>query len=405
MSAVTAEPVTEKLQAKRRWHEAILSSRFLVISIAVHLLFGVFAGLWVIQRYQANRKLTFKAGPPSPNPSSRALEHKVQMAKKQSTMSAPAAVKRITSTGLSKVALPEMPAMPKLSAPPTKMAGAGGVDMSFMTGGSASSTGGGAGGAAVPFFGFREAKGGGMLAGHFYDLKQLKNGTPSKLDEQTAYPAEIARFVNGGFNESVFEKYFVGPNPLYTTQIFIPKIKSEQGPLAFGLGGRVQPKMWVVVYRGNVIPPEGGTYRFVGVGDDVLVVRFNGRVVLDCGAMTPSGHPAQKFYAGDSIQLKSDMSWYKGSGRGEPVQVQGGQSYPIEILIGEWPGGDFKAWLQIEKDGVEYEKDSKGVPILPIFKLAASEVPHPVGEAPVFAKSGPVWKAEKPKEDSASASR
>jgi hypothetical protein len=376
-----------------------------MISIAAHFFFGVGAAYWVVQRYQANRKLTFKGGPPSPNPSTRALEHKVQMAKKQSTMSAPSIAKRITTTGLSKVALPEMPAMPRLAAPPVKMAGAGGVDVSFNPGGTITTSGGGAGGAAVPFFGFRESKGGGSLTGHLYDLKQLKNGTPSKLDQDHGYPGEISRFVNSGFNESSFEKYFVGPNPLFTTQIFIPKIKSEQGPLAFGLGGRVQPKMWVVVYRGNVIPPESGTYRFVGVCDDILVVRFNGRVVLDSGSMMPSGHGPQKFYAGDGIQLKADMGWYKGSGRGDPFQVTGGQSYPMEVLIGEWPGGDFKAWLQIEKDGVEYEKDSKGAPILPIFKLAPSDVPHPVTEAPLFAKQGPVWKAEKAKDETASTSR
>jgi hypothetical protein len=398
MNGAPAATISEKPATGRAWRKLIFDRKFLVISIAVHLLFGCFAAYVVVLRYQANRKLTFKAGPPSPNPSSRALEHKVQMAKRQSTMSAPAMARKITTKGISKVALPEMPAMPKLAAPPVKMAGAGGADVSFNPGGGSSASSG-AGGAAVPFFGFRESKGGGSLSGRLYDLKQLKNGTPSKLDQDHAYPEEIARFVNSGFNESNFEKYFAGPNPLYTTQIFIPKIKSEQGPLAFGLGGRVQPKMWVVVYRGNVIPNEGGTYRFVGVCDDILVVRFNGRIVLDCGSMTPSGHGPQKFYAGDDIQLKADMGWYKGSGRGEPVQVNGGQSYPMEIMIGEWPGGDFKAWLQIEKEGVEYEKDSKGAPILPIFKLAPSEVPHPVGEAPRFAKQGPVWKAEKPKDE------
>ena len=39
-------------------------------------------------------------------------------------------------------------------------------------------------------------------------------------------------------------------------------------------------------------------------------------------------------------------------------------------------------------------EDAKGNPILPIFKLAASNVAHVVGEAPVFAKNGPIWKAE-----------
>src|SRR5690349_349980 len=119
---VDEPPVAHASSSKPPWIAAILGSKFLMISIAVHILFGVAAAYWVVQRYQANRKLTFKAGPPSPNPSSRALEHKVQMQKKQSTMSAPSIAKRITTTGLSKVALPEVPAMPKLAAPPVKMA-------------------------------------------------------------------------------------------------------------------------------------------------------------------------------------------------------------------------------------------------------------------------------------------
>jgi hypothetical protein len=400
MNGVAPEPVADVPipVAKRRWYRRLFESRFLFISIVVHLLFAAIAAVVVVNRYQAARKLTFKGGPPSPNPSTRALEHKVQMAKKQSTMSAPSIAKRITSTGFSKVSLPEMPAMPKLAAPPVKMAGAGGADVSFNPGGMAASGGSGAGGAAVPFFGFRESKGGGSLTGKFYDLKQLKNGTPSKLDEQSGYPGELAKFVNSGWNESNLEKYFVGPNPLYTTQIFIPKMNADQGPLAFGLGGRVQPKMWVVHYKGKVVPTESGTFRFVGFADDVMVVRFNGKVVLDCGSTNPSGHGPQSFYATAGLQLDAKMGWYKGLGRGEPVQVNGGESYPIEVLIGEWPGGDFKAWLMIEKEGVQYEKDAKSNPILPIFKLSDSTVAHPASEAPVFAKSGPVWKAERMKE-------
>lgn len=400
MNGAAPESVAEIPVAKRRWYRKVFDSKFLFVSIVVHLLFAAVAAVVVVQRYQASRKLTFKAGPPSPNPSTRSLEHKVQMAKKQSTMSAPAMAKRITSTGFSKVSLPEMPAMPKLAAPPVKMSGAGGADVGFNPGGMTSSSGSGAGGAAVPFFGFRESKGGGSLVGKFYDLKQLKNGTPSKLDEQNGFSGEIAKFVNG-WNESTFEKYFVGPNPLYTTQIFIPKINADQGPLAFGLGGRVQPKMWAAHYKGNVVPTESGTFRFVGMGDDFLVVRFNGRVVLDCGSMTPTGHAPQSFYASAGLQLDPKMGWYKGLGRGDPVQVNGGESYPMEVLIGEWPGGDFKAWLMIEKEGVQYEKDAKGSPMLPIFKLSDSTVAHPGSEAPVFAKSGPIWKAEK-KKDAAS---
>src|SRR5712671_140735 len=191
MSGATAELAAERPVVARAWHRKLFGSKFLLISIAIHVLFGCLAAYVVVQRYQANRKLTFKAGPPSPNPSTRAIEHKVQMAKKQSTMSAPSVAKRITTTGLSKVALPEMPAMPKLAAPPVKMAGAGGADVSFNPGGMAASGGAAAGGAPVPFFGFKESKGGGSLVGKFYDLKQLKNGSPSKLDEQNGFPTEI----------------------------------------------------------------------------------------------------------------------------------------------------------------------------------------------------------------------
>ncbi len=114
--------------ARRRWSWKQFGGKFLVISIAVHLLFGAGAAVWVVQRYQATRKLTFKGGPPSPNPSTRAIEHKVQMAKKQSTMSAPTVTKRIVTTGIAKVTLPAMPEMPKTNdAAPMKMAGVGGA--------------------------------------------------------------------------------------------------------------------------------------------------------------------------------------------------------------------------------------------------------------------------------------
>ncbi len=85
----------------------------------------------------------------------------------------------------------------------------------------------------------------------------------------------------------------------------------------------------------------------------------------------------------------------KGLGVGDTFQVQAGGAYDMEVLLGEWPGGEFKAYLLIEKEGVEYRKDGKGNPILPIFKIAEGQPIASNGEAPVFDKTGPVWKAEK----------
>ena len=58
------------------------------------------------QTIPAKSKRTFAVPSSSPNAPSHALEHKVQMQRKQQIMSVPAPVKRITTTSNMKVALP-----------------------------------------------------------------------------------------------------------------------------------------------------------------------------------------------------------------------------------------------------------------------------------------------------------
>ena len=111
---VAAQPKLAKASQPGRWAR-LASSKVLLISIAVHLLFAAGAGYIIVQNVAAKRKMTFTGGPPTTNPSKRALEHQVAMGKKKNMMSAPAQAKRITTTGLARVALPEMPAMPALT--------------------------------------------------------------------------------------------------------------------------------------------------------------------------------------------------------------------------------------------------------------------------------------------------
>ncbi len=150
------ETVSETPQAstakKLRW----FASPVLVGSIALHLLFATGAAFWVVSHYSSARKLTFQAGPKSPNPSTQALQHRVQMQKKmQQTM--PSVPKRVLSTGPSKVELPPIPDMPgpKLTGPMKMAAGQTGAFSGGGTGG-----GGGLGGAgsgtAINFFGIRD---------------------------------------------------------------------------------------------------------------------------------------------------------------------------------------------------------------------------------------------------------
>jgi hypothetical protein len=149
---VTATEVVAP-KAKSKWWK---SRPFLIISIAVHLLFGLGAAYLVVSKYSAGRKLTFNAGPKSPNPSDRALQHKVQM--QQKTKTAPAAVpKRVLTTGAAKVILPAMPSIPgeHLGPPTPKMAAAGGVG--FAGAGTGNGSAGGTGtGATINFFGIKD---------------------------------------------------------------------------------------------------------------------------------------------------------------------------------------------------------------------------------------------------------
>jgi hypothetical protein len=81
-----------------------------------------------------------------------------------------------------------------------------------------------------------------------------------------------------------------------------------------------------------------------------------------------------------------------GFAKGNAMQLEAGKPYPIEILIGEQPGGSAFFCLLVEKQGVEYRKDGKGNPILPIFRLAEQKGSLPQGEYPPHEDKGPIWK-------------
>ncbi|MCE9612485.1 MAG: terpene cyclase/mutase family protein [Chthoniobacter sp.] len=132
--------------------QKILASKFLLVSIGVHLLFGAGAAVYVVQQNMTKRVPTFKGGPGAVNPSSRALEHKVSMDKKKNTMSAPMQSKRITvNNPLAKIALPEMVTMANANQViPNKMGGQGGTGNSLFGGQGNGGLGGGGNGFGLP---------------------------------------------------------------------------------------------------------------------------------------------------------------------------------------------------------------------------------------------------------------
>jgi len=227
------------------------------------------------------------------------------------------------------------------------------------------------------------------LVGTFYDLKQTRTKSATNVDSDE-YQKIFRRYIREGWKETTLENYFKAPTKLYTTQLFIPNMKASEGPKAFGVEKEVEPSRWLAVYKGRVSPPESGTYHFVGGGDDVLVVRFNGKVVLDrCWRHEGSDWKPVKNYDYGFTNIPN------GFAKGDAIHVKAGQFYDIEILIGEQPGSYFYSCLLIEKDGGQYEKDAKGNPIVPVFRLMDRSIPAlQEGETlPPYQKGGPVWKA------------
>ena len=311
-------------------------ANFLVLSVVVHLLFGVVATYLIVQTIQAKRKQTFAGAPQSPNAPTRAIEHKVQMQKKQQTMSAPAVTKRITTTSNARVALPAMPAMPKMDSAitPLAMAGMGGTGMGL---GISGSSGGGGGGGKLSFFGLHTSAGG--LAGTFYDLKQTNNRQPTPIakggidgEGVHLYNVLVQRFVRGGWNTDLFTSYFRSATVLYTSWIYVPNDVSGEAAKAFNVADQVQGDRWVVLYKGRVKAPKEGTFRFVGRGDNVLIARLDTRLVFDgsqpvlipeavaANAVGPGGGPGWQMAAGPWFDLSQ------------------GQEMDIQIIIGDTGG-------------------------------------------------------------------
>lgn len=273
----------------------------------------------------------------------------------------------------------------------------GGTGMSFGPASMGGSPGGGGSGKGVmPFFGVREA-GAGALAGTFYDLKQTQDRRSTGMNPHK-YAAELTAFIKAGWPDSFFSsKYFKGPAALYSNQVFIPDIDANKGPTAFSLEKEVQPSMWIVVYKGMVSPPKSGVYHFVGHGDDILMVRLNGKLVLEAnwdnpqfGTVDVNPWRPTGTYQYDWPTRNTPYPFRKG----DAMDLRESSYYPIEIIIGEQPGGRGHAVLMIEEEGASYSKDSRGNPLLPIFRMGDTQMPKLEGgeTLPPHMENGPVWK-------------
>jgi len=364
----------------------------LVISVAFHGGLLLLFAAWVIVTITDEAKTdpeTFATGSGGGSKGERArvYEHKMQPRNVQNLARTSA---RITSkSATASVALPDLPT----TSAPSLMAGlAGGGSSKGFGGGSGGGIGAGKGvgvGNARNFVGVFGSKMGTVgLVGTFYDFKQTRTGRPTDMmgprpeqmhpDNNPAialYVGRVREFLNKDMSTSSLSNVFRAPDNLIASQIFIPPRSATSAPVAYGVGDQVRPSRWIAHYRGSVRAPQSGKFRFVGSGDDILVVRWDRKYALDSGY-------GQYVVGMDNIYRDFGNRKYSDvhpSTLGRPMQagpwltITRGKEYPIEIMIGETPGGTFYAVLCIEAQG----PDGKGTG-LKLLRFSNTELPQEI---------------------------
>jgi hypothetical protein len=308
------------------------------------------------------------------------VEHKIEMVKKNNVESAPPDIKRIVTTAVSPITLPDVPEVPQDDeVTPTAMSGVNGVMGSGIgsgLGGSGNGSGNGGG------YGAAETEPG--FVGVLYDLKQTPDQQPTDIAENKAELESGSYAINGWpglpatqnglrvlrsfvkkWDMSLLDKYYKAPATLITTQICIPVTPSENAPKAFHVEGTVHPRRWNVIYQATIIPPETGQFRFIGFADDFLMVRMDGRNVLD-GSLS-----------GEELDSEANVHEDVGTGpEGQPlkcgkwIQMDAGTPMDMMVLIGEGPGGFSGFLLMIQKQGVNTPKGD-----YPVFQLQEAPIP------------------------------
>ncbi len=403
-------PVDPDKKAKKPWQAYLSGSPTLLISILLHIILAVLAAYFIVQRIETRRKQNFtEVNVKSSSSAAAQAQHQVEMIKKKNAMTTPDIIQRVTTTNLSAITLPEISLPSDSSAASASKMGA--AEVSGLGNGMGTGTGAGTvmtsptvqidtAAIAASAFGLTNGKGLG-LEGYFYDLKQTSNGLPTETTVAN-YPNIIADFMNTGWKDNYFIKYFKAPKPMYLPQLYIPYMLAAEGPAAFGVEKLVKPKLWVVLYKGKIKVDHTAQYRFVGYADDVCEVAIDKQTVLDGSYRSTSTthipipdvvkHPATDFYKYEFATTIPEIPHviFKFP-CGDWVTLEEGKIYEMDVLIGEHPGGTFGCWLFVERKGSSYDTSSKGSPILPLFRVSNVKMPSIEANCPAYDRRDIGW--------------
>ena len=359
----------------------------LIISLVFHGGLLLLFAAWVIVTITDEAKTdpeTFATGSGGGSKGERAkvYEHKMQPRNAQNLARTSA---RITSkSATASVALPDLPT----TSAPSLMSGlTGGGSSKGFGGGSGGGIGSGKGvgvGNARNFVGtfggaFKRPN---ALEGTLYDLKFGPTGR-ALGGEQAERIAQIQKAFEtmdrnwGGAKAMLDSRYRQAELKLYASNIFIPPRNAAEATKAFDCEKEIQAPGWLAYYEGSFAPPTSGKYRFVGLGDDIMVVAVGGKTVLS--TFWPNSRLNVTRFEPDWLPKnagKTDGQGMKfpphngGRYAGEWLELRKGQAYRIQVAFGESYGGLFSAALLIEQQGVSYPSAGRDTQ-LPVFMLEA----------------------------------
>ena len=372
---------------RRRYFWKKFGGDGLLISVVFHVLLAIVAVTWVIATLTPAAPVkdpdSFGTGAGGGNEGStpKIAEHRLSPKNARNLVKSQV---RLTSKNTSGIALPDMQNM-SMSALQSGGNPLGAASKGLNDGSGGGSDGkhgiGRGGNNFVSPFGMRN-KSANMLEGTLYDLKTDKN-------RKHLYPAEDQRariqemhtaftgFVKNGRSKSFLDgKYATAPEKLYASHILIPPMNAAVATKSFECEKYIQAPGWLAYYEGYITPPETDSYRFVGMGDDGMMIVCQDEVKF-WGPWTQGGmqtwvkarkdwEPAGAYHARGSLPHLSTNGRYYGSW----FEMRKGSRYKVQILFAEAYGGLFSASILIQqKSKLATASPPMNVP-LPVFKLA-----------------------------------
>jgi len=316
-----------------------------LVSILIHAGLFLLAGMFVVFTVVKSKEVEFEPPKAVERPKMKLKKPKVKVKKSSKPKPTTRIVTKVQKANMPDIQLPEMSGM-----------GEG-------------LTGGEIGFDMMPDLGETTVFGSGQTIGNdfegvLYDFKRRRDGKPLTVRMSIdSMRREIGLFIRSDWKPSRLARYYRSPQKLYSPTIMIPPTLSQFAPLAFGepeMGG----DLYMLHYKGQFVSKKGGRFRFWCMGDNFMVVRVDGRVVLDFA------NQFSLYWKGERSKRTSYHLGHWPAWSGQWIDLEPGVPLEMEVLFGEADGGLFGAMLVVEEEGVKYPSNREQGPMLPVFKTA-----------------------------------